>query len=185
MEDCQIVALYWAREQTAIQATEEKYGRYCRSIIGRILRSDQDRAECVNDVYLGAWNSMPPHRPESLRLFLGKIARRAALHRYEKLTAEKRGLGQVPAALEELAECLPGPEDTEQVFEGMALTELINAFLGDFPSQQRKIFVQRYWYLRSIREIARAYGMGESGVKMSLLRARRELKKRLEREGIL
>ena len=182
MEDHQIVALYWAREQTAIKETEEKYGRYCHSIIGRILHSDQDGEECINDVYLGAWNSMPPHRPENLRLFLGKIARRTALHRYEKLTADKRGLGQVPVALEELAECLPGPENTEQVLEDMALTELINTFLGDLPSQQRKIFVQRYWYLRSIREIAQAYGIGESRVKMSLLRARRELKKRLEEE---
>ena len=39
----------------------------------------EDSREAVNDTYLGAWNSMPPHRPAILRTFLGKITRRISL----------------------------------------------------------------------------------------------------------
>ena len=102
MEDSRIVALYWARDEEAIRATASKYGSYCRSIADNILRSREDAEEILNDTYLGAWNAMPPHRPEVLRTFLGRITRCAALKKWRDEHRDKRGVGEVALALEEL-----------------------------------------------------------------------------------
>lgn len=184
MEDWQIVALYWARAETAIAETSHKYAAYCRAICYRILGSEQDSEECVNDTWLRAWESIPPHRPVVLKTFLGKIARHLALDRYDCRTAEKRGMGQAPLVLEELQECLPAPDNTEQIVDGLALTEILNRFLASLPAEQRKIFMGRYWYFRTIRELSAGYGVSESKVKMSLLRSRKKLREILEKEGI-
>lgn len=184
MEDQMIVDLYWAHSENAISETEKKYGRYCYQIAHNILFSREDSEECVNDTYMRAWNSMPPHRPSMLKTFLGKITRNLALNRYKSLTAEKRGLGQVPVVLEELQECIPIADDTEHIIDDLALAEIFNRFLGTLSLEQRKIFMRRYWYLCPVKEIAAGLGMGESKVKMSLLRSRKALKQLFEKEGI-
>lgn len=184
MEDNKIVDLYWARSETAISETARKYGRYCHYIAHNVLHNGEDSEECVNDTYMRAWNSMPQHRPSVLKTFLGKITRNLALNRYKTLTAEKRNQGQVPLALDELHECIPGEDNTEHIADDMALAEIFNRFLGSLSTEQRKIFMRRYWYLSPVKEIAADYRMGESKVKMSLLRSRNELKRLLEKEGI-
>lgn len=95
MKDHEIIELYWARNESAITATTEKYGNYCHTIAYNILRNKEDAEECANDTYLGAWNSIPPQRPSRLSIYLGKITRNLALNRYKRYTAEKRGHGQV------------------------------------------------------------------------------------------
>ena len=182
MEDSYIVELYWSRSEQAIAESERKYGKYCYSIAHGILRCREDSEECVNDTWLGAWNAMPPHRPSVLSTFLGKITRRLALHRVEKSTAEKRGGGTVPLVIEELNECLPAP--VEGGVEEIALAEVLDRFLDSLPQMARTMFLQRYWYLRSVREIARELGVGESRVKVTLHRARARLREMLEKEGI-
>ena len=97
MKDNEIIDLYWARNEKAIAATKEKYGNYCHTIAFNILHNNEDAEECTNDTYLGAWNSIPPQRPNPLSTYLGKIARNFALNRYKQYTAQKRGLGQVTA----------------------------------------------------------------------------------------
>ncbi len=185
MEDKTIIDLYWARSENAISETEKKYGKYCYQIAYNILSCQEDSEECVNDTYMRAWNSMPQHRPSMLKAFLGKITRNLALNRYKNLTAEKRNSGQIPAVLEELQDCISGTDNTEQIIDDLVLAEIFNRFLGTLTPEQRKIFMRRYWYLCPIKEIAAGLGMGESKVKMSLLRSRNELKKLLEKEGIL
>lgn len=108
MEDSRIVDLYWQRSQEAIAQTAQKYGRYCFSIAYSILENGSDADEAVNDTWLGAWNAMPPHRPQTLSTFLGKITRRTALKRWEADRAVRRGRGEVALALEELSGCIPG-----------------------------------------------------------------------------
>lgn len=184
MDDKQIVDLYWERSETAIAETEHKYGNYCRYIAFNILRSAEDSAECVNDTYLRAWNSMPPHRPAVLKTFLGKITRNLSLDRYELLKADKRSNGQMPLVFEELQECLPASDNTENVIEEIVITDILNRFLSSLPLEQRKIFMRRYWYLSPIKEIATEYSMSESKVKMSLLRSRSKLKAMFEKEGV-
>ena len=114
--------------------------------------------------------------------FLGKITRRLALHRVEKSTAEKRGGGTVPLVIEARNECLPAP--VEGGVEEIALAEVLDRFLDSLPQMARTMFLQRYWYLRSVREIARELGVGESRVKVTLHRARARLREMLEKEGI-
>ncbi len=184
MEDGQIVELYWQRSEAAISETEAKYGKYCRAIAYQILRDREDSEECVNDTYMRAWNTMPPHRPSLLKTFLGKIVRNLSIDRYERRTAAKRGFGEIPLALDELRECVPAGNGGERLAEDLALAELIDHFLASLPSQKRMIFVQRYWYLRPIGEIAAACDFGESRVKVSLMRTRNGLRKFLEKEGI-
>ena len=184
MEDNQIIDLYWARSESAITETANKYGPYCHTVAYNILKNMEDSEECVNDTYRKAWDSMPPQRPQILRAFLGKITRNLSLKHYEKHMAAKRGAGQIALALEELSECLPSANHTEQVLEDMALTQLLDSFLAVLPTDTRKIFMRRYWYLDSIQEIAAAFSISESKVKTTLFRTRNKLKLHLEEEGV-
>lgn len=184
MQDNEIVSLYLERNEKAIEETECKYGAYCMSIARNILHTLQDSQECVNDTYLRAWNSIPPHIPDSLRAFVGKITRRLAINMYEKSSAKKRGKDTVRLVLDELSECIPDGKDGD-ITQGFVITETVNSFLAGLPEQNRNIFVRRYWYMSSVKEIASEYGIGESKVKMRLMRMRNELKNRLEEEGII
>ena len=183
VEDKQIIDLYWARSETAISETSSKYGRYCHSIAFNILRSREDSEECVNDTFFNAWKAIPPQHPNKLSAFLGAITRNLSLKKWEQYSTAKRGLGQLPLALEELQDCIPALENVEQVVDDLTLTEILNRFLSSLPKDRRKIFMRRYWYMCSIKEIAEGYSMSESKVKMSLLRSRNELKQLLEKEG--
>ncbi|AEV68490.1 RNA polymerase sigma factor [Acetivibrio clariflavus] len=185
MEDNHIIKLYFDRSESAISETANKYGRYCYSISYNILHNHEDAEECVNDTYIKAWESIPPNRPSSLSAYLGKITRYLSLNKYEKYTAQKRGLGQVQAVLDELENFIPTFSSTEQKIDDMALVETLNGFLASLPVETRKIFMRRYWYFSSIKEIAKDYGISQSKVKMTLLRARNELKRHLEKEGVM
>lgn len=184
MKDEEIIDLYWSRNEQAISATAAKYESYCCSISYRILQNSQDAQECVNDTWLKAWKSMPPHRPNRLSTYLGKIVRNLSLNRVRYDSAEKRGPGQTELVLSELEDCIPAPNSVEQFIDAMVLTKSINQFLRAQPRQKRNIFILRYWYLYSIRNIATAYSMSETKVTSLLFRMRNELKSHLEKEGI-
>lgn len=126
MEDTRIVELYWQRSENAIAETAAKYERYCYTIACNILASPEDANECVNDTWLGAWNSIPPHRPAVLATYLGKITRRLSINRWKEHTRDKRGGGELPLALEELAECVPSPMDIQSNLEGKELAAAID-----------------------------------------------------------
>ena len=181
MEDKTIVELYWSRSEDAIRETERKYGSYCRRIAMNILSNEQDAEECVNDTYLRAWKAMPPHRPERLSTFLGKITRNLARNRYARDRAEKRA-PIAEAVYEEMAELIP--DESEAPSDESELAAAINGFLSTLTPKHRIIFVQRYWYLCSIKEIAENRSLTESDVKVSLMRTRRKFKEYLTKEGI-
>lgn len=183
MEDAQIVQLYLDRDEQAIPATADKYGNYCRSIAGNILGNPEDAEECVNDTYLHTWNAIPPHRPERLSTFLGKIVRNLAFNRYKRATADKRGGGELPAVLDELAGCVSGREDVERHYEYKEIVAVINDFLGTLPAEKRNIFVCRYWYTDSLSAIAARYGRSHAAVSMTLNRLRIQLRDYLIERG--
>ena len=186
MNDQDILDLYFARSESAISATNEKYGKYCHTVAMNILYSHEDSEECVNDTWLRAWGAIPPKRPAMFRTFLGKITRNLALNRWEHAHADKRGRGETAAALDELAECVADTRagQPDQLPEQLTLTECINRFLEYQKPENRKLFVRRYWYLSDIKEIAGDYGFTESKVKMTLSRMRAQLMAELEKEGI-
>lgn len=184
MDDRQITALFFERSEKAVSEAQKKYSHYCRCISYNILHSDEDAEECVNDTFFRAWNAIPPNEPKHLGSFLGKITRNLSLDRYEKYNAEKRGRGQVSLVLDELQECLSAGGESD-IDDSIALQDALNSFLHSLPAETRKIFIRRYWYLSSIKEISRDFGIGESKVKMTLLRTRNSLKEFLEKEGIV
>lgn len=185
MDDSMIVELYWSRDASALTETKKKYGAFCRSIAYNILRSSEDAEECENDTYLAAWNAIPPSKPEKLRPFIGRIARNISVKRLEHRNADKRGGGEAALAIDELAECIPGGDGLDSVLEMRELAETLNGFLLSLKESDRVIFVQRYWYCRTVSEIAKSRGFGESKVKMTLKRTREKLKKHLYENGVI
>lgn len=184
MEDRAIIDLYWSRDEQALTESDKKYGRLCRSIAYNILHNAEDTDECVNDTWLRAWNAMPPGRPGVLSAFFSKITRNLSLDYYKAAHAEKRGGGQLPAALEELNNCIPAGTGVEHEMAFRELTRLLDDFLRTLPEKECCIFLRRYWYVDSTRDIARRYGMPEGSVKSQLSRTRQKLRKILEREGV-
>ena len=184
MDDQSIVDLYWQRDEQAIAETEKKYGAYCQTIARNLLGNGEDAKETVNDTYLGAWNSMPTNRPSVLSSYLGKITRRLAITRLNARTADKRGGGTAPLALEELTECIPAKGSVELQVEQAVLTASIDRFIMSLPLTERRVFLCRYWYLDSVLEISREFGFSQSKVKSMLHRTRKKLKRHLEQEGL-
>lgn len=181
MEDREIVKLFFRRSEVAISECEKKYGRYLTAIANRILGDDEDAKETVNDIYLCAWNNMPPKKPDDLGAYLGMICRSRAIDKRKSETREKRGGDGYDASLDELVECLPCED--ENVVDGIALRDAMNAFLGELPKKSRVVFMKRYFWFLSVSEIAQSLGMGESAVKMTLSRVREKLKEYLMKEG--
>ena len=181
MNDDKILDLYWQRNELAIEASRQKYGGLCRSVAGRILPDERDAEECVSDVWLRLWNSIPPQRPDSLKAYIARIVRNLALDRFDYNHAEQRS-SALTEAYEELEDilfiCNQEGEGAEK------FREVLNEFLGGLKKEARVYFVRRYWYGESIREIAQACGAGESKVKSSLMRTRNSLRDVLEKEGV-
>lgn len=182
MEDEKIIDLYWSRDQKAITATEEKYGSYLRGIAWHILADKEDCEECLNDTWLKAWNSMPTAWPTILSAFLGAITRNLSLDRYRRKHALKRGRGQVEYIFDELMDCAGGKEPLAQL-EERELVESLNRFLGELEAEKRVLFVRRYWYMDTIKEIAGRCALSESNVKTTLFRIREKLREHLKKEG--
>lgn len=183
MLDEQIVALYWSRSEQAIAETGEKYGGYLNRIAYGVLRDTLDAQECVNDTYHSAWNAMPPSKPDRLSAFLGKITRRLSIDRLRRQTAEKRGGGELPLALDELSGCVSGGDTAEDAVLRQELSSLLDAFLSSLPDTERRVFLRRYWYLDSIAEIAERFGFTQSKTASMLHRTRRKLREALWKEG--
>jgi RNA polymerase sigma-70 factor (ECF subfamily) len=182
MDDKQIVELFWERSEDAIAETDRKYGRYILFIAKNVLSDDEDAREVQNDTYLRTWDSIPPERPTALRAYVGAICRNLALSRYRRKYAEKRQ-GCVDIAIDELADCLPDESDGDRVASEM-IADALNRFVAELSARDRRIFVQRYWYMCSTDEIARENSMNKNTVVTILYRTRNELKAFLEKEGV-
>ena len=186
MDDNKIIDLFWKRDESAIEQTAQTYGRYCWKIAYNILGVEEDVQECLNDTWLGAWNSIPPARPSCLSAFLGKITRNMAISRYRAGHALKRTGDRLSESLDELGECTAySANNVEEAVDRSALEKAINDFLDTVTDKQRRLFVRRYFYMDSVSEISQMYGLGQSDVKVTLLRMRRSLQKHLEKEGLM
>ena len=183
MTDEEIISLYFDRSEEAIAATQRKFDGYCRSILSRLLGSSRDVEEILSDTWLQAWLSIPPNRPESLKLYLAKIGRNLALNRLRERRAVRRGEG-ADAVLEELSEVLGGAS-TEEIVDARELQKAVNAFLRGLPRRDGDIFVRRCFYAESADEIASRYGLRANTITVSLHRTRKKLREYLIKEGYL
>lgn len=176
MEDKKIIELYFARDEQAILQTAARYGKLCQQIATHILGNRSDAEECVNDAYLKLWNSIPPARPRSLSAFISRITRNIAIDRYRSLHS-KRYNRDMEVALEELAEITPA--DTSQE----VLTELVQVFLRSLEDTDRRLFLGRYWYASSVKDLAKAWDMTPNAVSLRLRKTREKFKTFLLERG--
>lgn len=184
MEDYQIIDLFFDRSEQAISELDSKYGRTCHSLSYNILHNQLDAEECVNDAYLGAWNSIPPKRPNPLLAFVCKIVRNLSITRYRANTAMKRN-SSFTLALEEIEDCLSSAVTVEDEIAHKELVAAIEAFLDTLSAENRVIFMRRYWFADSYREIAGQVGLTEKNVSMRLSRLRRQMKTYMAEKGVL
>ena len=184
MQDDQIVSLFFARSEEAIRQLDVKYGRTCRLLSRNILGSWQDAEECVNDAYLGAWNTIPPQKPSPLLTYICKIVRNLSLRRLRDRSAIRRN-AHFDIALQELEGCLPTTGTLEEQVDARELVQIVQQFLDSLPVENRVIFLRRYWFLDSYLEIARRVGLSEKAVSVRLVRIRQKLKIWLEENGVL
>lgn len=181
MDDRRIIELFWQRSEQAIEAAEEKFGAICRGIAWNLLRSEQDAEECLSDTWHTLWETIPPQRPEKLTAYTAGITRNLAMKRLTARNAAKRAC--LTVSFEELNECIPSSQTVEQVMEGRELTRVMEEFLWTLKPEDRNMFLRRYWFFDSIREIAGRFGVSEGKVKTRLYRIRKSLKEYLEKEA--
>ena len=184
VEDNKIVALFYERSEQAIVELSSKYGKLCSHIAYNILNNSQDAEECVNDAYLGAWNTIPPQKPNSLRTYLFRIVRNVAITKYHANTAQKRN-SHYDVALDELESCLSSPLTVESAMFFKELPHLLDRFLYTLDTQSRVMFVYRYWFGESVNEIAEKFKMRPNSVSVHLSRTRDKLRKFLVKEGYM
>lgn len=183
MDDPEIITLYFSRDESAIPQTAAKYGTYCYAIAHGILADRQDSEECVNDTWWNAWNAIPPNRPAHFRLFLARITRNLAFNRFRAMRAQKRGGGEMPLALNELAETIPDGCTVQETLEAKELTRCINRFLRTLPERDASIFLKRYFYVMPVHEIAAKHRLSEKHASTVLSRTRGKLALYLKQEG--
>lgn len=183
MQDAQIVALYWQRDESAIEVTQKKYESYLSKIAYNILSDWEDSQESVNDTYMAAWNSMPPHKPEILSTYLGKLTRRISIDLFRKRNRLKRQASQYALSLSELEDCASPGSSPEDAMQTRILAEAINRFLRTLSKDARNLFIGRYYFMDPLKEVAAYCGIGESRAKSILYRTRCSLKAYLQKEG--
>ena len=184
MTDERIIELFFARSERGIEELDTKYGATCHKIAQNILGNKEDAEECVNDAYLGVWNSIPPKKPSLLSAFLFKILRNLSITRYHANTAQKRN-SFYDIALDELEETISTEESIEKECSQKELTTTIEGFLDTLTRENRVIFVRRYWFSESYTEIAKRTGLTEKNISVRLTRIREKMKKHLSERGIL
>lgn len=183
MNDSEIIELYCHKDPRAISASMNQYGAYCFSIAHGILGNDEDSEECVNDTWLRAWNTIPPTIPMVLKIFFAKITRHLSFDKYKATKTKKRGGGDIPLVLEELAECIADESDVEGQVDANELGRVINQFIADLPERERNLFIRRYFFSEPMKVIADRYDMRENAATVTLSRVRKKLREHLSKEG--
>ncbi|MDE7322256.1 MAG: sigma-70 family RNA polymerase sigma factor [Lachnospiraceae bacterium] len=183
MEDNEIIELFWQRSQRAIVETDGKYGWRLQNLSMNILHDREDAEECVNDTYHATWNTLPPQRPVYFFAYLAKLARNFSFGKYDYYHAQKRDVTVVELS-DEIENCIPSPNDLEQRMDSKEIGRIISEFLYIQPVEMRMVFVRRYWYMESVKDIAHVFHISESKVKSILFRMRNKLREHLEKEGV-
>ena len=183
LDDEKIVALYWERDEKAIEETDFKYNKYLFSVAYNVLHDRLDCEECLNDTYLGAWNSIPPTRPNVFKAFLTTIIRRIAIKRYHGKLRQSVIPSEMTASLSELEDFVAGDGDVGSEFDAERLGRVISDFIRSLPMRRQFIFMSRYYVADTIDTIANDLGLSRSTVNKELAAIRVALKEKIESEG--
>ena len=183
LADEEIIDLYWAREERAIEETDKKYRKYLYTIAYNIVHDNLDCEECLNDTYLGTWNRIPPQRPNASQIFISKIMRNIAIDKYRKNKASKNIPSELVVSLNEFGECISGAPSVEEEYAIRQISKILSNFLRDSEDKDEFIFICRYYYADKLSTIANMLGVSEKTVYRALLRMRNELGEKLKKEG--
>lgn len=183
VEDSKIIELFYERSEQAIVELSNKYGSVCAKVADNILNNSQDTEECVNDAYLGAWDSIPPQKPNPLLSYVCRIVRNLAIKKYHANTAAKRN-STYDIVLDELENCFPASNPVEDEFNAREVARTIDAFLETLDTENRILFVRRYWYSDSIAELAKIFHTSSHNISVRLSRTREKQRKYLRKEGV-
>ena len=183
LDDSKIIELFYERSEQAIIELSQKYGSVCKKVANNILNDVRDSEECVNDAYLGAWNTIPPQKPNPLLSYVCRIVRNLAIKRYHANTAVKRN-SIYDVALDELDNCVPTSDSVEDDFNANVVAKSIDRFLATLDKANRVMFVRRYWYSDSITDLAKIFHTSNHNISVRLSRTREKLKKHLIQEGV-
>ena len=178
LQDHEIVALYHARDERAIAVCQQQFGRYCHTVSMNILNSQPDAEECVNDTWVAAWNSIPPKRPQNLCAYLGKLVRNISINRLKALRRACRD-ASLTVAFEELEDCIPAPDDTD----ASTICAWLDGYLATLSRLDRQLFVGRYWYNHSVKELAKYHRLTPNAATKRITRAREGLRAYLTERG--
>ncbi len=184
LDDSKIIDLFYARSERAIIELSKKYGAVCNKVARNILNNNLDVEECVNDAYLGAWNSIPPQNPNPLLTYICRIVRNISISKYHANTAIKRN-SFYDVALDELEDCLASYLNVEEEISANELSHLLDNFLDTLDQENRVMFVRRYWFSDSITDISARFQISNNNVSVRLSRTRDKLKKYMEKEGYI
>ena len=183
LADEKIIELFFERSEQGIRELDNKYGKLCHTLSYNIVNNRQDAEECVNDAYLGAWNAIPPARPDPLLPYIARIVRNLSLKLYWRKEAAKRS-SRYTIALEEIEACIADQKTTEEELEAKELARIIENFLDTLPPRDRVIFLRRYWFSDSYKDIAQFVGLSEKNVSVRLTRIRKKMKQYLRERGV-
>jgi len=184
LTDEQIIDLYFAREERAIDETDKKYSEYLHTVAYNILANEQDAEECLQDTYLRTWNAIPPERPNIFHAFLAKITRNLSLSRIEKTNRKKRVPAEAFRPLDEVQEFLPDPHDLASELQAATVRRILAEYLDSVPDRRVYVFMSRYFYSFTVAHIAKRLSCSTSSVNRELAEIKRELRARFEKEGI-
>lgn len=183
MDDREIIELFFKRSEQAILELSNKYGNICTKVAHNILNNRLDTEECVNDAYLGTWNTIPPQNPNPLLSYVCRIVRNLAIKKYHANTAAKRN-SIYDVALDELEHCFPSSASVEEEYNALETAGIIDKFLETLDSKNRIMFVRRYWHSDSLEDIAKLFSTSSHNVSVRLSRTRAKLREYLMREGV-
>jgi RNA polymerase sigma-70 factor (ECF subfamily) len=184
LKEEKIIELFFARDEEALRQVEQQYGDLCNYVASNFLCMREDREECVNDTLLALWNSIPPERPKSLSAYISTLARNIAINKSRANNAWKRG-GGVQVISDEALSMIPDEKSLSELYEARLAGEIVNDFLGELTKSERKVFILRYWFDASDRQIADQTGFSHSKIKSMLARLRKRLAEKLGKEGII
>lgn len=183
MDDNSIICLFFSRNENAVSETQNKYGGYIRTLAFNITEKIEDAEECENDTYIKLWNSIPPENPLNFKAYIGRIARNCALSRFRYQNAAKRDIG-ISVILSELEDCIPSSFSVEDEVDAKELSSLISSWLYALTEENRVLFIRRYWYGESLKDLALRSGMSVSKLTSRMFSLRKQLKKELEQKGV-
>lgn len=184
ISDDEIIELYWGRNEDAIQETDNKYGQFLYRIAYNILYEHRDCEECKNDTYLGVWNAIPPTKPRAFCAFITQIMRHVAINAYYKKTSKKRIPSELTVSMEECEGFIGRADSMDDVMIAKEVGRIISDFVRGLSDKRQYIFMSRFYMVESVEVIAGELHLTESTVYKELTKLKKELKDRLEAEGV-